>query len=453
MSAGGGAGLLELVARGKKDTFFTGEPKISFFHSLYRRASPWLRETRFLLPRNEGDFDTYIDFTLDPVADIIKDIHLMIQLPSWLPSTVAAQNGLGLVRDLSGNSYGYTNHVGYYCINKVQVFQNQLMIYEDFGEAMWLRAQSKSTNGKIAVIKALTGGHDGSVLGIQRNATPGTLEVKLNLPFDSLPNDFGIPIGSISPFTLKIRIYINKFSQIVESSSGALMPNVFERPMTVQTSSAGSPSRFVTKKKTELGRPTFQLRVQYIYVDSVCQKLLRERSWKVPFVRCIANQYTLEDNIWKIGSPPTLRKAIEVYGSIQRLRILFQSDASVKAGQAWNYAPSTGVTWFSTLTFFIHGQDRLGVWDSDVFEKVTSYCHDVGKSVDGVYLLDMGAEDLDIPAGTLNLTQTEKPELQLLLTVQEDDVRTGNKKSFMRVYADVWDLVELSGQMLKLTYT
>ena len=105
------------------------------------------------------------------------------------------------------------------------------------------------------------------------------------------------------------------------------------------------------------------------------------------------------------------------------------------------------------MTFFIHGQDRLGVWDSDVFEKVTSYCHDVGKSVDGVYLLDMGAEDLDIPAGTLNLTQTEKPELQLLLTVQEDDVRTGNKKSFMRVYADVWDLVELSGQMLKLTYT
>jgi len=453
MSAGGGAGLLELVARGKKDTFFTGEPKISFFHSLYRRASPWLRETRFLLPRNEGDFDSYIDFTLDPVADIIKDIHLLIQLPSWLPSTVAAQNGVGLVRDLSGNSYGYTNHVGYYCINKVQVFQNQLMIYEDFGEAMWLRAQSKSTNGKIAVINALTGGHDGSVLGIQRNATPGQLEVKLNLPFDSLPNDFGIPIGSVSPFTMKIRIYINKFLQIVESSSGALMPNVFEQPMTVQTSSGGTPIGFQTKKKTELGRPTFQLRVQYIYVDSVCQKLLRSTTWKVPFLRCIANQYTLEDNIWKIGSPPTLRKSLEVYGSIQRLRILFQSNASAQAGQAWNYAPSTGVTWFSKLTFFIHGQDRLGIWDSDVFEKLTCYCHDIGKSVDGVYLLDMGAEDLDIPAGTLNLTQTEKPELQLLLTVQEDDVRTGNKKTFMRVYADVWDLLELSGQMLKLTYT
>ena len=293
MSAGGGAGLLELVARGKKDTFFTGDPKISFFHSIYRRASPWLRETRYLLPRNEGDFESYIDFTLDPVADIVKDIHLLIQLPTWLPPSIAAINGTSLIRDLSGNSYGYTNHIGYYCIQKVQLFQNQLMVYEDFGEAMWLRAQSKYTNGKISVVNSLTGGHDGSLLEIQRNATPGQLEVKLNLPFDSLPKDFGIPISAISPFSLKIRIYISKFSQIMESSSGVLAPNVFERTMTVQSTLGGTPTNFVTKKKAELGRPNFQLRVQYVYVDSVCQKLLRETTWKVPFLRCIANQFTL----------------------------------------------------------------------------------------------------------------------------------------------------------------
>ena len=239
----------------------------------------------------------------------------------------------------------------------------------------------------------------------------------------------------------------------MESSSGGVAPNVFERTMTVQSSIDGSPTNFVTKKKAELGRPTFQLRVQYIYVDSICQKLLRETTWKIPFVRCIANQYTLEDNIWKIGSPPTLRKLLEVYGSIQRLRILFQSDASMRAGQAWKYTPYGGTTWFTSLTFFIHGQDRLGIWESDVFEKVSSYCHDVGKSVAGVYLLDMGAEDLDIPAGTLNLTQAEKPELQILLANLENDSRTGDKKTFMRVYADIWDLLELSGQWIKLSYS
>ena len=80
MSSSGGAGLLELVARGKKDTFFTGDPQMSFFHSVYNRASPWLRETRFISPRNDGDFESYVDFVLEPVGDIIRDIHLIVQL-------------------------------------------------------------------------------------------------------------------------------------------------------------------------------------------------------------------------------------------------------------------------------------------------------------------------------------------------------------------------------------
>ena len=73
--------------------------------------------------------------------------------------------------------------------------------------------------------------------------------------------------------------------------------------------------------------------------------------------------------------------------------------------------------------------------------------------VSGVYLLDTGAEDLDIPAGTLNLTQAEKPELQILLIDLANDSRTGDKKTFMRVYADIWDLLELSGQWIKLSYS
>jgi hypothetical protein len=34
-----------------------------------------------------------------------------------------------------------------------------------------------------------------------------------------------------------------------------------------------------------------------------------------------------------------------------------------------------------------------------------------------------------------------------------NDSRTGDKKTFMRVYADIWDLLELSGQWLKLSYS
>jgi hypothetical protein len=453
MSSSGGAGLLELVARGKKDTFFTGDPQISFFHSVYPRASPWLRETRFIVPRNEGDFDSYVDFILEPVGDIIRDIHLLLNLPTWLPSSVAAVNGTSLVHDLTGKTYGWTNNCGYYAIQKVQLYQNQLMIFEDFGEAMLLRAQSKYTKDKMTVVNQLTGSHDGSPLGIQRNATPGQMEIRLNLPFDSLVKDFGIPIGAISPFSLRVRIYLNKLSALIESNTGALQPNVFNQKMTVQTSANGSPAPFVTKNRIELGKPSLTLRVQYVYVDSMCQKLLRDTPWTVPLQRCILNQYTLEDYTWKGVSTPTLRKLLEVYGSIQRLRVLFQTEGSYLAGQAWNYLPVGGRAWFSSLTFFIHGQDRLGVWDSDFFEKVVSYCHDKGQYVPNVYLLDSGAEDLEFPAGTLNLTQADKPELQFILNTQITDSRNNSKKTYLRVYADVWDLVVLSNQLLRLPYS
>jgi hypothetical protein len=451
MSSSGGAGLLELVARGKKDTFFTGDPQMSFFHSVYSRASPWLRETRFISPRNDGDFDSYVDFVLEPVGDIIRNIHLLVQLPTWLPTNIADVNGTSVITDASGNSYGWTNHIGYYLIQKVQLYQNQFMIFEDFGEAMWLRGQSKSTIGKVAVYNILTGGHDGSVLGIQRNATPGQLEIRLALPFDGIGN-FGLPIGAINPFSLRLRIYLNKLSSLIESSSG-LPVNVFELPLTVKTSSAGQPVPFVTKKRTEFGKPIVQLRVQYVYVDAVCQKLLRDTEWSVPFLRCQTNTFTLEDFLWKGGGTPILRKAVEIYGSIQRLRVIFQSDASYSAGQAWNYVAPGGGEWFSSLSFFIHGNDRLGVWDPTVFEKVSSYCHDVGKYVPNVYCLDSGAEDLGIPAGTLNLTQAEKPELQFILTALPKDIRNNSKKTYLKVYADVWDLLRLSGGVIKIPYS
>ena len=452
MSSSGGAGLLELVARGKKDTFFTGDPQMSFFHSVYNRASPWLRETRFVSPRNDGDFDSYVDFVLEPVGDIIRDIHLIVQLPTWLPPSVASINGTSKIIDLSGNTYGWTNHIGYFFIQKVQLYQNQFMLFEDFGEAMWLRALSKSTVDKMTVYDSLTGGHDGSALGIQRNATPGQLESRLRLPFDACDRDFGLPIGAINPFSLRLRVYINKLAPMIESSSG-LQANVFGLPMTVQSSATGPAVPFVSKKRNELGKPVLQLRVQYVYVDSICQKLLRSTEWSVPFPRCMTNSFTLEDFVWKPGATPTLRKGIEIFGSIKRLRIIFQTDASFTAGQAWNYSAPGGGDWFSSLSFFLHGNDRLGLWDPAVFEQLTPYSHDVGRYVPNVFCLDSGAEDLDVPAGTLNLTQAEKPELQFVLTALAADARNGSKKTYLRVYADVWDLLRLSSGLIKLPYS
>jgi hypothetical protein len=451
MSTNGGAGLLELVARGKKDVFFTGEPKISFFHSVYARASPWLRETRYILPRNDANFGTYVDFVLDPVADLMRDIHLLVDLPTWLPADIAALNGNSLVTDLSGNTYGYTNNIGYYLIEKVQLFQHQAMIYEDFGEAMLLRRISKSRRGQMELHEKVSGGHNGSALAIQRAATPKQLTIRLSLPFDSGERVTGIPVGAIQSFSLRLRIFLRSFKSLVECSDNRIRPSPFDISMLIKTGPQALPRQFRTKNISDLGKPTIQLRVQHVYVDGISQKILKDTKWTIPYLKAQLNEFTLEETIWK--SPSQIRKELEIYGSSQRLRILFQSEANILAGKLSDYSPISGKIWFTSCGLRVHGFDRVGVWESDVFEKVTSYSHDRGQYVPNVFLLDSGCEDESVPAGTLNFAAIDKPELQVMLVSQPADVRSGSKKSFMRVYADLWDVLILENQWIKSPYS
>jgi hypothetical protein len=454
MSSYGGAGLLELVARGKKDTFFTGSPKISFFHSVYVRARPWLRETRYLLPRNEADFGSYVDFVLDPVGDIIQNIHCLIHLPSWLPQEIVEKNGTSLVRDASGTAFGYTNNIAYHFIQKIQMFQNQVLIYEDFGEAMLLRLTSKSRKGVLSVYKALAGGNDGSALQIQRSATHNELEIRLQLPFDNRPGDFGIPITAVSPFTLRLRLYLAPLQNLIETSKSlsTIRPDPFGKVFTIQETKTSGNRTFKTKERSELGKPSIQLRVQYVYVDGKSQKLLQEGSWRIPYIRCLSNEFTLEDVLWKINQSASIRKQIELYGNVQRIRAVFQSEANRLAGRLSDYSPITGSDWFTSLTLLIHGTDRVGNFGPEVFSRIIPYSHDVGLSYPNVYCLDTGAEDLNFPAGTLNMSQAEKPEIQVMLSQQNADMRTESKKSFLIIYADVWDVLLLDKQWIKLPF-
>ena len=128
-------GLLELVARGKKDIFFTANPKIAFFHSVYIRSCAFTKEIYVSKPRNIPEWGKWVDFDFEHRGDIVKDVFLRIELPSWLPPSVQADNLTGLVTyDASGTTYGYCNNIGFQMIEKIQFFQDQVKIHETFGE-------------------------------------------------------------------------------------------------------------------------------------------------------------------------------------------------------------------------------------------------------------------------------------------------------------------------------
>ena len=98
-------GLLELVARGKKDVFFNSNPTISFFHSVYVRSAPFTKEIHILKPRNTPEWGKWVDFDFEHRGDIVKHVYLRLELPSWLPPSLHEINQTGLITyDISGTT-------------------------------------------------------------------------------------------------------------------------------------------------------------------------------------------------------------------------------------------------------------------------------------------------------------------------------------------------------------
>jgi len=139
-----GGGLLDLVARGKKDTFFTQNPKISFFHSVYTKAGPSTQEIRLTQPRNRPEWGKWTDFDIEFVGDIMRHPVLLIDLPTWLPVTQARQNQTSITTDLSGVQYGYCQDVGALMIEKVQLFMDQYLVHEFWGQWLEWRVSTES---------------------------------------------------------------------------------------------------------------------------------------------------------------------------------------------------------------------------------------------------------------------------------------------------------------------
>ena len=117
-------GIFELVARGRKDTYFVTDSETSVlpFNSRYESSTPYLKERRTTVPLNAPQFGNTFEIELDKYGDVLLECNLLIDLPSWLPPLPMVQpsiagtqpappyqaNSTYWVKDASGYSYGYT---------------------------------------------------------------------------------------------------------------------------------------------------------------------------------------------------------------------------------------------------------------------------------------------------------------------------------------------------------
>ena len=120
--------LYEAVARGNKDTFFFKDDAtaLSPFEQRYGPVPPVIHELRRIPPLNGADFGRSSEFSFDVAGDIVTKPTILIALPSWIPPEYLSQASQGLVQDLNGNTYGYTNGIAYFLFKKIQLYQDKI---------------------------------------------------------------------------------------------------------------------------------------------------------------------------------------------------------------------------------------------------------------------------------------------------------------------------------------
>ena len=458
MSAGGG--LLDLVARGKKDTFFSQNPKISFFHSVYQRSPPFTQEVRLTQPRNKPEWGRWIDFDLEPIGDILRNPVLLINLPSWLSAAQTALNPTSYITDLDGVEYGYCQDVGALMIDKVQVFNDQIMLHEFWGQWLEWRVAMQSNS---TVYGAIAGRHASLPGRIAKAATPLQLRVYLPILGNQTPDDQGFPMVAATAQRFRIRVFLRRLEDIVEASDSRINPAPWNRTFRIKTSTVDPGTEFQTMPRSALGGPVLTLETTQIYLPRDAQDFLKKSLIQIPYTQVQLSQFTIEDPKWdavvKLNATVTLPLELDFIGSVQRLTVGIQTDASIQAGQRYQTYPPLGgaSTFIQSLRLNVGIQDRLNKFSSQIYRDVANYYKNQKEprepdgGVFNVYTLALGPAETTKPLGTFNMSRTQDAILYAELAPIAIDSRLNNRKSYIYVFAEAWNVFEIRngrGKML-----
>lgn len=446
--------LLELVARGKKDAFFHANPKTSYFHSVYRKYAAFTTELHTTVPRNQPEWGKWCEFEIEHRGDLMRNVHLRIELPTWLPPPIAAINGTSRVTDATGITYGYCNDVGFMMIEKIQLYQDQVLLQELYGEYLDWKLRQAVPLSTVLVMASAIGSRGETALDVGRAATPGTLRVPIPfLGWESV-GDPGFPTVALRSQRFRLRILLRSLEAVVVASDGRLAPKPWSTPLFLQRGPSAALEPFTPQPYESVAKGiTMMLETTQVYVPCDVQEVLKGGHWFVPYRSSQYQSYTIQDYQMNAASTAvanfSLPFSLDFTGACSRVFAALQRVGDLKAGRRGTYLRD-GVR---TLRLNIANLDRIQQWPAAVFRDATAYWKHVRAPMEAgnpdipqeVYTLVFGGKEALQPAGTLNFTRAALPDLWILFAPIDVDPRTQSRELVLHIYVETWEVLEIQG--------
>jgi hypothetical protein len=352
--------LYELISRGNKDAYFFQDMYDSkfIFDNTYESQAETLSELRRVPPRTAAEFGRTVDFDFDLVGDLMREPAILITLPSWLPPQQAATNNNSLISDASGVTYGYTNGIAYFLFEQIQVYQDNILLQEFSGDALWAESQVEGTLAESRMNSEQAGQHTGTALEIGRNATPlSPLRLKLPVIGCQTKSDAGFPQRALQSHTFRLRCKLRRLEDLVEASDGRQKPAPWGRNDFQQTLTAnGQPQTFSTLARNQIQPLLLQLETRQVYVNREMQDKIAQTPAQIPFKRIYENIFTQSPADYlsvQGGSTSTVSRRLDARHPADRLLWFFRRKSDMQANQLWKLYSG-----YNQISFLIAGQTR-----------------------------------------------------------------------------------------------
>jgi hypothetical protein len=433
---------------------------LSPFRNNYKRIPAYLHELRKIPSINNTDFGKIIEFEFEVAGDLFTHPTLLIDLPSWLPKNYAPLNYKSVVTDLTGVSYGYTKGIGYFLFENIQVYQDQILIQEFSGDALYATRLSRGSLNSAILENELIGYHDGSSLSIGRNATPQTLRLELPVLGCQHMDDGGFPSFGVRQQTFRLRCKLRKLEDLIESSDGQVKPAPWNKTFKIQTSSVGPTTQFQTIDRYKIDQPVIYLETRHIYVDPDTQKELVESELDLPFSRLYENIFHFIEKDYAPLSRNALAattRRIDAVHPASRMIFFMRQNSDIQKNKLWKISSDVSNNeYYNNISFLIGSRDRESSFSPLVWNLIAQHAKEDRYSGNGLGVMnwDLGEQRAKrppfarMPEGSVNFSTADRPTLYTEL----QNIAGTNRDTEMRLIVDTWGIYEISERRGALKY-
>jgi hypothetical protein len=484
--------LYELVARGNKDKYFVRDISDSYhpYSGRYSATVPFICERRTTVPLNGPTFGNTFEIALEPYGDILTEVGLLIELPTWFPELPLFPNDINItdprrvnsyywIKDTSGNSYGYVNCPAYFMFERIQFYQDQILVQEWSGDALLATNLTEGSWNSEFLDLALAGqvGNLGKTDGrsIALRATPGKLRLRLPTPGCQTLGDPGFPLCCMTNQNFRFRIKLRPLEQLIVGVDASGLPLLNPQPWApgkvfeyLQDGSL-TPYQFNPIGFTSLAKPNILLETVQAYVPIEVKDELRSKHISIAFRRQFENIFTFGpldyapfDRGADATNGPIVTRRLDGRHPTERIIYFFRNQGcsaeTNRLDDFTNPIGSRGGQFYSEMKLVIAGQDREYMHPAFVWSDCNAYAKDERDT--GLNIGEMRWSLGDVyervrptwrqPEGAVNMTTADKPTLH----IQLENVLPGSigKRVEMRAICEGWAAYEVEGGRGRLLF-